>query len=287
MSYTAYLARPVDFNTRGMETRKICNRMVSDLINHGYRVYQPSEAWSVGSGAAPHPVLQSVNNYALGSADLVVAYLPQGVATVGVPMEIERACLLGIPVIVVTEWEGSYALARPEITMIDGVLEGQLADTLIELEQHVHARSSAHREANNEIRLVVRAGHNLPGRTYPDDAGLDLTTVQEYTIDPGRFVDVHTQVDQTQLPDGYWGMITGRSSALRRWGLFVPTGVIDPGWRGPLFIGVWNLGQDPVTVAPGVRLGQLILIPNNPAEVLAVTDVADALRGVQGFGSSG
>lgn len=141
--------------------------------------------------------------------------------------------------------------------------------------------------ATDPIRLVITDGAQAPARAYHDDAGIDLTTAKETVIDPGQYVDIHTQVEGTQLPPGYWGLITGRSSALRKWRLHIPMAIIDPGWRGPLFVGVWNLGGNPVTVKPGDRLGQLILIPNNPAAIEIVQAVSDHPRGLKGFGSSG
>lgn len=137
------------------------------------------------------------------------------------------------------------------------------------------------------VRLVIADGAQPPNRAYDDDAGIDLTTAREIIIEPGQYVDIPTQVEGTQLPLGYWAMITGRSSALRKWRLHIPVAIIDPGWRGPLFVGVWNLGGNPVTVKPGDRLGQLILIPNNPAPVQVVTQVDEHPRGLNGFGSSG
>lgn len=137
------------------------------------------------------------------------------------------------------------------------------------------------------IRVVLAEGAEPPRRAYTDDAGLDLTTAHEITIQPGEYKDVRTQVTGTQLPTGYHAQIVGRSSALRKWRLHIPQAIIDPGWRGPLFVGVWNLGGNPVTLKPGDRVGQLILIPNNPAPVQVVTQVDDHARGLKGFGSSG
>lgn len=139
------------------------------------------------------------------------------------------------------------------------------------------------------IRVVLAEGAQPPHRAYPDDAGLDLTTDHEVTIQPGEYKDVRTQVVASQLPTGYHAQITGRSSALRKWRLHIPVAIIDPGWRGPLYVGVWNLGGNPVTLRPGDRVGQLILIPNTPAPVQIVTpDQLDPHpRGLNGFGSSG
>lgn len=288
MDATAYLARPVDqAHHRSQELDRVCAFICTVLTGHGYRVYRPANAWQVPATTPPNGVVEDVNGLALRSSDLLVAYLPAEVPTIGVPMEIQRALSLAIPVIAICD-APSYALARPGLHVINGVFDGQLADILAKIADRINAARCVRLAGQDErIRLVVRGGHELPSRTYPDDAGLDLTTVKEYVIEPGHFVDIHTQVDAVQLPAGYWGMITGRSSTLRRHKLHVPLAVIDPGWRGPLFIGVWNLGTEPRRVEPGDRLGQLILLPCNPAQVLAVDAVADAPRGTAGFGSSG
>lgn len=275
----AYLAQPIDQVVDREAWLRETARIHSELSRLGYIVYQPARAWHVPISTEPDGRLDAVNREALGQADLLVAYLPAGVPSIGVPMEVQQALQDKIPVVAVTTVK-SFSLRRPGIAVaadyneleaaIKTVLSGQIL--LSDLEP---------------IQLVVREGHQIPTRTYPDDAGLDLTTVAECTIRPGQFVDIHTQVDAVQLPTGYWGLITGRSSTLRKHGLHVPVGVIDPGWRGPLFVGVWNLSQAPVTVLPGDRLGQLILLPNHPAPVLAVAQVADAERGLAGFGSSG
>lgn len=284
VSRIAYLATPIDQAPTQREWVDIVAHMKVTLAVHGYCVYIPASAWWVPVDDQPHPAVEIVNRGALRQADLMVAYLPAGVASIGIPMEIEQAANLGIPVVVVSDVR-SYALERPGVYRVEGVLDGEFDTILHELDGvpwGVHPRPERH-----ALKLVVRDGHKMPERVYPDDAGVDLTCVQDYEILPGQFIDVRTQVDAVQLPDGCWGLITGRSSALRRWRLHIPVGVIDPGWRGPLFVGVWNLSNDPIIVTPGVRLGQLILMPNNPAPLLAVDQVEPADRGLAGFGSSG
>jgi len=162
-----------------------------------------------------------------------------------------------------------------------------LTHLIRDLQQKIIANPQYGRTYVDPIRLVLADDTTPPSRAYYDDAGIDLTTARETIIEPGQYVDIHTQVEGTQLPAGYWGLITGRSSALRKWRLHIPMAIIDPGWRGPLFVGVWNLGGNPVTVKPGDRLGQLILIPNNPAPVEIVKTVDHHPRGLKGFGSSG
>ena len=132
-----------------------------------------------------------------------------------------------------------------------------------------------------------------PAKAYTDDAGFDLAIVQGATIHPGDFVDLPTGV-AVQLPPGYWGMLTGRSSALRTWGLLVNQGIIDNGYRGELKIGVQNVSADAVKLAAGTRIGQLIPMPMFNANERGsrwytnqVQELGTTLRGIKGFGSTG
>lgn len=139
---------------------------------------------------------------------------------------------------------------------------------------------------HGELVVQLLPGGRLPGRAYPDDAGLDLYTSADTVIPAGSFADVPCGI-RIQLPDWAWGQVHGRSSTLRRRGLLVPSAVIDTGWRGEIFVGVFNLG-DTAVVKAGERLGQLIVHENATRRVLVVAgEVDDHPRGLNGFGSSG
>ena len=148
----------------------------------------------------------------------------------------------------------------------------------------------------------------LMSRAYQGDAGFDLVvqpnpdtremlmTVQSaepirevggfWMIKPGEFVDLPLGC-AVQLPVGHWGMLTGRSSTLRKRRLMVAQGIIDNGYRGPLFAGVWNLGETVALVEPGARIAQLIPVPVFSGGALLVESLGESDRGEQGFGSSG
>lgn len=127
----------------------------------------------------------------------------------------------------------------------------------------------------------------LPHTANSRDAGLDLFVNQPVTIEPGQFVDVSCGVG-VELPEDSWALLTGRSSTFRKHKLLVINGIIDQGYRGELFAGVVNLGDEPVEVEAGWRLAQLIVIPKyadfNP---VMVDELAEGERGTRGFGSSG
>lgn len=131
----------------------------------------------------------------------------------------------------------------------------------------------------------------IPARHYPDDIGWDLTTRidGDLQIEPGNFADIPCDL-AVQLPRGSWGMLVGRSSALRRHGLLINAGVIDEGYTGPLFAGAFNVTREPVIVKDGMRLAQLIIIPRLDPITRApieVDQLRSTRRGDAGFGSTG
>lgn len=141
---------------------------------------------------------------------------------------------------------------------------------------------------NRVLPVLAEAPAFLPRRVYDDDAGLDLIVSESRWIEPGEFIDVPCGVS-VELPSDVWALIIGRSSTLRKRHLMVAQGVIDPGYRGPLFTGVWNLGSDGHQVDEGERIGQLIILPNTTPlfEPTAVRTLSESRRGQAGFGSTG
>lgn len=126
----------------------------------------------------------------------------------------------------------------------------------------------------------------IPGYTYAGDAGMDLTVIEHVILGPGEAADLATGL-RIELPPGYWGRITGRSSTMRRRGLLVNEGIIDNGYRGELYVYVRNLNGHDAVIEPGDRLAQLIVHTLQRPEVLEVERLAESDRGDKGFGSSG
>lgn len=297
----AYFAYPIDNAPAAsmLGFYEFVSKVKQSLLDMGLvaATFDPGDAFSVASLMEPPSHVQNVNDYALLKSDLVVAFLPRGVPTVGVPIEIERACRFGKLVAVLTDG-GSYALAgyRDDPRVLIVTMDGRTGMGPYTGEPAIDALLLWLREAPREIPgeepealpVLVPDGARLPSRGYPDDAGLDLYTTGQRSILPGEFVDVPCGI-RVQLPEWGWGLITGRSSTLRKKGLLVHPGIIDAGWRGELFAGVWNLTDKEVWVEEGERIAQLIVMPNltkdlNPVQVEGL-DPHD--RGTNGFGSTG
>jgi dUTP pyrophosphatase len=134
-------------------------------------------------------------------------------------------------------------------------------------------------------RLIYQG--TAPVRGYDDDAGLDLTAAETKIIQPWKidWIDLDCRI---ALPHGYWTMLVGRSSSIKRRGLWVHSGVIDPGYTGPLFAGCMNVTEDPVVVEKGDRIAQLLIMRNHTKDVILVEGMMPmTARGDNGFGSTG
>lgn len=140
------------------------------------------------------------------------------------------------------------------------------------------------------MKVTIQKTMNVqdPVRAHDTDAGLDLYVPagQACQVRQGAVYTIDLGV-RVAIPDGHYGQLTLRSSAGKK-GLAIPNGVgvIDPGYRGNIKLLVAALAE-PVFVATGERICQLIILPLPPVDVqFGVVDGSTA-RGAEGFGSTG
>ena len=128
----------------------------------------------------------------------------------------------------------------------------------------------------------------LPRYAHPGDAGLDLVAASAVRLEPGARAAVPTGI-AVAIPAGWVGLVHPRSGLARRHGVTVTNapGTIDAGYRGEVQVLLVNLGQEPVDLARGDRIAQLLLQPVGVAAVVEVADLDDTARGAGGFGSTG
>lgn len=146
----------------------------------------------------------------------------------------------------------------------------------------------AHEDLKVPLLFKIHKGGTLPCKAYEGDAGYDLTISRDAIVGPGEIRGLDTGL-AVELPPGYWGLIHSRSSTLLKYRLFVNPGIIDNGYRGLLYVNVWNPTTRSVVVEKGVRLAQLIPF-RNVAEWLSPRESPElsvSERGDKGFGSSG
>ena len=89
-----------------------------------------------------------------------------------------------------------------------------------------------------------------------------------------------------EVPRGVYGRIAPRSSlALHR--ILVGRGVVDPDYRGPLNIILYNFSEEDFVVNIGDRIAQLICERIAIPTVVEATKLSETERNSKGFGSTG
>ncbi|MDQ6647083.1 MAG: dUTP diphosphatase [Pseudomonadota bacterium] len=131
----------------------------------------------------------------------------------------------------------------------------------------------------------------LPQAATPGSAGMDLRAAleQPLTLAPGDTALVPSGI-AIHIGDPDWcALIVPRSGLGHKQGLVMGNlvGVIDADYQGPLMISCWNRGLQPVTIEPGDRIAQLLLVPVARAQLNVVSEFTPSERGVGGFGSTG
>lgn len=295
---TVYVGYPIDQARLGQDLTFLIENFEIDVMDQPDGLFQvlydPGDAFTVvmnTAGGVPKSVAKT-NRMALASSDVMAAFLPAGVPTIGLVQEIERSVVAGRRVVIFTDVE-SFSLADyPEehVTLLplsqDGVQQG-VAVLHAEAEAGL-LRPQEDGTGPSRLPVLVGPGGRLPSRGYADDAGLDLYVRGDWIIEPGQFLDVPCNI-KVELPEWTWGLITGRSSTLRSKGLLVHSGIIDPGYRGEFFAGAFNQSSKAVQVKHGERIAQFIILPNltREFEPVSVDAIEVSPRGEQGFGSTG
>lgn len=131
----------------------------------------------------------------------------------------------------------------------------------------------------------------LPEPATDGSAGMDLRAAVDapVTLAPGESLLVPTGFAIHIGDPGWCALIVPRSGLGHRQGLVMGNlvGVIDADYQGPLMISAWNRGDAIITIAPGDRIAQMLLVPVGRARLRLVDTFQASRRGEGGFGSTG
>ena len=128
----------------------------------------------------------------------------------------------------------------------------------------------------------------LPAYAHPSDAGMDVRSVDDMTLAPGKRALVHTGLVML-LPPLYEAQVRPRSGLALKNGVTVlnTPGTIDSGYRGEVGVILINLGDAEFQIKRGDKIAQLVIAPVTQPTI-EETDVVDETdRGSGGFGSTG
>lgn len=136
---------------------------------------------------------------------------------------------------------------------------------------------------------VLIVAPELPSYAHPGDAGADLKSTEDLTLEPGERAVVGTGVS-IALPDGYVAFVVPRSGLASKHGITVVNspGTVDAGYRGEIRVTLLNTdSREPYTISAGDRIAQMIVMPVSKARFVPVETLPGSFRGDRGFGSTG
>jgi dUTP pyrophosphatase len=136
----------------------------------------------------------------------------------------------------------------------------------------------------------------LPTRATEGAACFDLYANELHIIDDMRTRRTVGTGIAIELPPGHVGLLCSRSGLAAKEGLFVVNapGIIDEDYRGELKVIVGKLAYTPqwpdpdvFTIAPGMRIAQLMIMALPQLQVEEVGELSTTARGQGGLGSTG
>ncbi|PZO88263.1 MAG: dUTP diphosphatase [Sphingomonas sanxanigenens] len=137
-------------------------------------------------------------------------------------------------------------------------------------------------------RLPHGEGLPLPAYATAHAAGMDVVAAEDLTLAPGARHAVATGF-AIAIPEGYEVQVRPRSGLALKHGITClnTPGTIDADYRGEVKVILANLGSDPVAIARGDRIAQLVPAAVTLAAFAEVDELDETARGAGGFGSTG
>ena len=130
------------------------------------------------------------------------------------------------------------------------------------------------------------SGIELPEYAFPTDVGLDLRAEEAVSLAPYEQKAVKTGI-ALEIPEGHVGLIRDRAGIITKMGIHTAAGTFDPAYRGEISVVLINFGEESVSVEPGMRIAQIIIIPVTKVKIKEVKDLGKTERHDRGFGSTG
>lgn len=126
----------------------------------------------------------------------------------------------------------------------------------------------------------------MPAKAHPSDAGFDLYAAANAIIPARERVLVPTDIAM-EIPDGYFGLVTGRSGLTIREGIVGQVGIIDAHYRNGIGVMLFSHRDTNFTIHKGERCGQILILPLADVEELVESDELSKMDRIGGFGSTG
>jgi dUTP pyrophosphatase len=134
-----------------------------------------------------------------------------------------------------------------------------------------------------------------PNRGTSHSAGIDLFVPNDFdrvTLNPGQRINIPSGI-KMNVPENHALVAFNKSGVATKKGLVVGACVIDSDYTGEIGLHVINSGVDSVTIEPGDKLLQVLLLPIHMVELEECHSAEEVFmnkqteRGEGGYGSTG
>lgn len=128
----------------------------------------------------------------------------------------------------------------------------------------------------------------LPKYAKEGDAGLDLFSIENFVLSPGKKYDAKTGIS-IELPNGYEAQIRPRSGLASKHEITIlnTPGTIDSGYRGELIVILKNHSDFEYKVKKGDKIAQMVINKYESVKVVEQGELSSTHRGAGGLGSTG
>tara|TARA_B100000886_G_scaffold140533_1_gene95150 strand:- start:13757 stop:14209 length:453 start_codon:yes stop_codon:yes gene_type:complete len=131
----------------------------------------------------------------------------------------------------------------------------------------------------------------IPCYQTSGSAGLDLLACvdEELVLEANESTIIPSGISIFIEDSQYAGIVIPRSGLGAKKGLVCGNlmGLIDSDYQGPLSISLWNRSLNQISIQPGERVAQLVIIKVNQVNLELVNEFEETNRGAKGFGSTG
>ncbi len=126
----------------------------------------------------------------------------------------------------------------------------------------------------------------LPSYAHSNDAGMDVFTPVEFSLEPGerKLIPLGFAME---FSDDHVARCLDKSGLASKHGIHTLAGVMDASYRGEINVALINLGQEPYTFSKGDKIAQIVMTPISHASIIEVDTLSETTRGEGGFGSTG
>lgn len=141
-----------------------------------------------------------------------------------------------------------------------------------------------------QVRIKRLKNIPMPAYATAGSAGIDLSAAIDtpLILAPGKRILVPTGIS-VAVPDGFEMQLRPRSGLAIKHGISLlnTPATIDSDYRGEIIVIMVNLGDEPFTVEPGMRICQMMIMPYPKITWQEVDNLDETERGEKRFGSSG